>query len=154
LNKGNLDNLTRGVRPALHAADPDTDVLLGLVQRAQDGLRDARSTRNSLTTRFAAAYSAAFWLARVALEASGYRLAGSEGHRTILFQTLAMTLEWNADQWRRLDDLHRFRNRFDYGDVVEVPANQVEAAIAGAQELLEDILRKHPNLSAGATGRR
>ncbi len=135
----------------LHAADPDTDVLLGLVQRARDALSDARSTRNSLITRFAAAYSAAFWLARVALEASGYRMAGSEGHRTILFQTLAMTLEWDASRWRRLDDLHRFRNRFDYGDVVEVPASQVEAAIAGAQDLLDDILRKHPGLSAGAT---
>jgi hypothetical protein len=53
-----------------------------------------------------------------ALEACGYRLAGSEGHREAVFQVLANTLEWDAPRWRRLDNLHKLRNRFDYCDVV------------------------------------
>ena len=144
MNRTNLENLSKGSRPSLHAATPNWDTLKGLVQRAAESLDDSRKTENSLATRFGAAYGAAFWLARVALEACGYRLAGAEGHRTILFQSLGSTLDWDTDQWRRLDDFHRFRNRFEYGDVVEVPEQQVQTAIAAAQELLEDIMRAFP----------
>jgi hypothetical protein len=132
VRKGNLENLAKGARPALHAAEPNWDTLSGLVERAAEALRDARRNSNTLATRFAAAYGAAFWLARVALEAAGYRLAGAEGHRTTVFQCLAHTIEWPAAKWRRLDDVHRFRNRFDYGDIVDVPKSQVEALIADA----------------------
>lgn len=147
MNKENLDNLTKGSKPSLHHAAADWDVLRGLIQRGNESLKDALNSRNSLATRFAAAYSAAFWLARVALEGCGYRLAGTDGHRTMLFQSLANTLDWEAPRWRSLDDLHRFRNRFDYGDVVEIPEQQVERAIAGAQDLLDDVLRVFPEAS-------
>ena len=146
MRKAALDNLTKGARPALHPADPDWDTLKGLVERATASLADARRKVNSAATRFNAAYSSAFSLARVALEACGYRLAGTEGHRVTVFQNLANTLEWEAPRWRRLDDMHRLRNRFDYGDVVEVSVPQLESAIAGAQDLLEDLLRAHPEL--------
>lgn len=118
----------------------------GLADRAAQALADARRKTNALATRFATAYNAAFWLARVALEAAGFRLAGAEGHRTTAFQCLAHTLEWPADRWRRLDDIHRFRNRFDYGDIVEVPESQVETTIADAQALLDDVLATFPKL--------
>lgn len=118
----------------------------GLADRAAQALADARRKTNALATRFATAYNAAFWLARVALEAAGFRLAGAEGHRTTVFQCLAHTLEWPADRWRRLDDIHRFRNRFDYGDIVEVPESQVETTIADAQALLDDVLATFPKL--------
>jgi hypothetical protein len=147
VNKEHLDNLTKGVKPSLHHVEADWDILRGLIQRGSESLKDARNRKNSLATRFAAAYSAAFWLARVALEGCGYRLAGADGHRTTLFQCLAHTLDWDAARWRSLDDLHRFRNRFDYGDVVEIPEQQVERAIAGAQDLLDDILRVFPEAS-------
>jgi hypothetical protein len=147
VNRAYLDNLTKGSRPSLHAATPDWDVLRGLVQRAAESLEDARKPRNSLATRFTAAYSAAFWLARVALEACGFRLAGTEGHRATLFQSLAHTLDWSASRWRTLDDFHRFRNRFDYGDVIDVPEQQVEIVIAAAQDLLVDVLRVFPEAS-------
>jgi hypothetical protein len=42
--------------------------------------------------------------------------------------------------------MHRLRNRFDYGDVVEVPEQQLASAIAGAQDLLDDVLRVFPKL--------
>lgn len=147
MNKENLDNLTKGSKPSLHHADADWDVLRALIQRGTESLKDARNGKNSLATRFAAAYSAAFWLARVALEGCGYRLGGADGHRTTLFQCLAHALDWDAARWRSLDDLHRFRNRFDYGDVVEIPEQQVERAIAGAQDLLDDVLRVFPEAS-------
>ena len=104
MRKQALDNLTRGPKPSLHPAQPDWDTLKGLVERAAASLADARRTANSAATRFNAAYSAAFSLARVALEACGYRLAGAEGHRVMVFQSLANTLEWEAPRWRRLDD--------------------------------------------------
>jgi hypothetical protein len=63
-----------------------------------------------------------------------------------VFQVLANTLEWDAPRWRRLDDLHKLRNRFDYGDVVEVSEQQLESAIAGAQDLLDDVLRTFPQI--------
>ena len=144
VRRANLDNLTKGARPALHAAAPNWDVLKGLTERAINAIFDARRKTNTLATRFATGYNAAFWLARAALEASGYRLAGSEGHRTMVFQCLAHTLEWDDDRWRRLDDLHRLRNRFDYGDIIDVPEGQVEAIVADAQALLDDVLRAFP----------
>lgn len=144
VGKVNLDNLTKGARPALHAVEPNWAILQGLTARAMAALADARRNSNALPTRFATACSAAFWLAGVALEATGYRLAGSEGHRTVVFQCLEHTLNWPSHRWRRLDDLHRFRNRFDYGDIVDVSEDQVETIIADAQALLDDVLRVFP----------
>jgi len=145
VRKANLDNLAKGQRPALHAADPNWDTIKGLVERARSGIADARRKNNAPATRFAIAYNAAFWLARAALEAAGYRLAGAEGHRTMVFQCLAHTVEWEDTRWRRLDDIHRLRNRFDYGDIAEVSESQVETVIADAQALLDDVVRLFPN---------
>ena len=144
MRREQLDNLTKGTRPSLHPAQPDWDTLKGLVERATGSLADARRAANSISTRFNAAYSAAFALARVALEACGYRLAGAEGHRVTVFQSLANTLEWEAARWRRLDDLHRLRNRFDYGDVVEVSEAQLASAVGATEELLDDVVRVFP----------
>lgn len=146
IRKRNLDVLAAMKPPAVHAAEPNWDTLKGLVDRAQQALNDAGKKSNSLTTRFSAGYSAAFWLARVALEASGYRLAGKEGHRTLVFQCLESTVEWKPERWRRLDDLHRFRNRFDYGDIVDVSEDQVDIVIADAQSLHADVLVAFPKL--------
>jgi uncharacterized protein (UPF0332 family) len=146
MNKTQLDNQTKGARPTLHAEKPDLETLKGLVERAADSLKDARNKANSGATRFNAAYSAAFCLARVALEACGYRIAGAEGHRVTVFQNLANTLEWKAERWRPLEDTHRLRNRFDYGDLVEVSEGQLDAAIDRAQGLLDDVLRVFPHV--------
>jgi len=148
VNRKNLDNLTKGTRPALHAAEPDWNVLRGLVGRAEASIADSRRPGVGLPTRFSSAYSAAFWLARVALEASGYRLAGAEGNRTMAFQCLAHTVEWPDAQWRRLDDLHRLRNRFDYGDIVDVSEDQVETMIQDAQDLLDAVRETFPDLES------
>lgn len=80
VNRANLENLAKGPRPVLHAAEPNFNTLRALTERASDALADARRKSNTLATRFALAYNAAFWLARVALEAAGYRLACAEGH--------------------------------------------------------------------------
>jgi hypothetical protein len=93
MRKAALDNLTKGLRPSLHTATPNWDTLKGLVERATESLADARKADNSAGTRFNAAYSAAFSLARVALEACGYRLADAAGHRVAVFQNLENTLE-------------------------------------------------------------
>jgi uncharacterized protein (UPF0332 family) len=132
----------------LHAAEPDWDVLRGLVARAKRAIADAGNRGIGPATRFSSAYSAAFWLARVALEAAGYRLAGMEGNRTIAFQCLAHTVEWDDTRWRRLDDLHRFRNRFDYGDIVEVSGEQVETMVQDAANLLDSVRRAFPELGS------
>lgn len=64
----------------------------------------------------------------------------------MVFQCLAHTVEWGADRWRRLDDIHRLRNRFDYGDIVDVSEAQVETAITDAGALLKDVLKAFPAL--------
>ncbi len=64
----------------------------------------------------------------------------------MVFQCLAHTVEWEADRWRRLDDIHKLRNRFDYGDIIDVSEAQVETTIADAQDLLEDVLSTFPNV--------
>lgn len=140
--------MTRGARPALHAAEPDWNVLRGLVGRAEQAIADAGKRNVGLATRFSSAYSAAFWLARVALEAAGYRLAGAEGNRTMAFQCLAHTVEWDAERWRRLDDLHRFRNRFDYGDIVDVSEDQVDTLVRDATDLLDAVREAFPDLES------
>lgn len=109
MKKEQLDNLTKGSRPSLHPCTPNWQTLKGLVARAKDSIADASKKTNSAPTRFAAAYGAAFWLARAALEACGYRPAGSEGHRVAVFQNLANTLDWDASRWRPLDDMHKLR---------------------------------------------
>lgn len=148
VNRRNLDNLTRGARPVLHAAEPNWNVLRGLVARAEISIDDASKRGISLATRFSSAYSAAFWLARVALESAGYRLAGADGHRKMAFQCLANTVEWHESRWRRLDELHRLRNRFDYGDIVDVSVDQVETMIRDAQDLLTAVRGAFPELAA------
>src|ERR1700680_5340382 len=107
MNKAQLDNQTKGARPTLHAEKPHWETLKGLVERAADSLKDARNKANSGATRFNAAYSAAFCLARVALEACGYRIAGAEGHRMTVFQNLANTLAWKAEPWRAVERKHQ-----------------------------------------------
>ena len=62
----------------------------------------------------------------------------------MVFQCLAHTVEWESNRSRRLDDIHRLRHRFDYGDIVDVSEEQVETTIADAQALLEDIVRAFP----------
>ena len=49
-------------------------------------------------------------------------------------------------RWRRLDDIHKLRNRFDYGDIIDVPGVQVETLIADAETLLADVLKAFPTL--------
>jgi hypothetical protein len=148
MKKEQLDNLTKGSRPSLHPHPPDWRTLKALVIRATASLADARNATNSVSTRFTAAYSAAFWLARVALEACGYRPTGSEGHRVAVFQCLANTLEWEASRWRRLDNLHKLRNRFDYGDIIDIAMEQLENALEGAEDLLEDVTKTFPELKS------
>jgi len=62
----------------------------------------------------------------------------------MVFQCLAHTLEWGNDRWRRLDDLHRLRNRFDYGDIIDVSEDQVATLISDAEVLLDDIVDTFP----------
>jgi uncharacterized protein (UPF0332 family) len=91
----------------------------------------------------------AFWLARVALESAGYRLAGVDGHRSLAFQCLVHTVEWGDERARRLTELHRLRNRFDYGDIVEVSVEQVEVMISDARDLLAAVREAFPELGRG-----
>lgn len=64
----------------------------------------------------------------------------------MVFQCLAHTVEWEVGRWRRLDDIHKLRNRFDYGDIIDVSESQVETTIADAQALLDDVLSTFPSL--------
>lgn len=60
VNEANLNNLTKGAKPALHPAEPNWETLKGLVDRATQSIADARKKSNTLATRFSTAYNAAF----------------------------------------------------------------------------------------------
>jgi hypothetical protein len=108
MRKEALDNLTRGARPALHAAEPNWDTLKGLVGRAAEGLEDARQFRNTVQCRLR---RAAFYLARVA--ACGTALPVPKVIAWRCFRILPTRSNGRGHAGR-------LRNRFDYGDVVEV----------------------------------
>ena len=66
----------------------------------------------------------------------------------MVFQCLAHTVEWENSRWRRLDDIHRLRNRFDYGDIVNVSEEHVETwgktEIGTRQSISGQILQDRP----------
>ncbi len=99
--------------------------LLALVRR---DLHDSRSADLSADWRFNIAYNAALQSAKVALAASGYRVArGGDGHHRTL-ESLVFTVGAGAATVRRLDAFRKRRNMVEYdhagitsdGDVDEI----------------------------------
>lgn len=77
MNKTQLENQAKGLRPALHMQAPDTETLQGLMERAADSLKDAKNNTSSVATLGGHASSAK----SIRLRRCGWCVRGTVGSR-------------------------------------------------------------------------
>ena len=87
-------------------------------------MADAQSNAISIDRRFATAYNAALTVSTAALAASGYRAAG-EGHHYWIIQSLAFTLQLDAETIEEFNRFRRKRNTIDYERIGTVSEREV-----------------------------
>ncbi len=112
-------------------------------------MADAQSNAISIDRRFATAYNAALTVATAALAASGYRAAG-EGHHYWVIQSLAFTLQLDAETIEEFNRFRRKRNTIDYERIGTVSEREVTEMLELAGNIrgkLETWLRQnYPDL--------
>ena len=112
-------------------------------------MADARVVALSVERKFESAYNAALVMARAALAASGYRTSG-EGNHYWTIQSLAFTLQMEADTINQFNKFRQKRNTSNYEMIGVVSEQEVTEMIALAQELrdmvTEWLKKNHPNL--------
>ena len=87
-------------------------------------MADAQSKTISIDRRFATAYNAALTVSVAALAASGYRAAG-EGHHYWTIQSVAFTLQLDAETIESFNKFRRKRNTSDYERIGMVSEKEV-----------------------------
>jgi len=112
-------------------------------------MADAQVDTISVDRKFATAYNAALTLSIAALAASGYRPAG-EGHHYWAIQSLAFTLQLDAETVEKFNKFRRKRNITNYersGSVSEKEVSEMLELARSLQMALETWLKKnHPEL--------
>ena len=131
-----LDNL---VGKTLEKTTPDAAAIGKLLSSAERGIADAHNGEISAETRFDAAYRAIMQLAKVALQANGYRtLTSQPGHHMTMIQALGQTVGMDRETMIVLDGLRKQRNVADYsGDTVQESA--IEECVMQAESLLSTV---------------
>jgi len=119
---------------------PSDDEIATALRKAAIYLADAGIPSLSPPGRFMFAYDAAHALAFAALRASGYRPDSGRGHRAVVFQTLAITVNAPPQVWITLDRYHTRRNASEYAGMVEASAGEADDLLATARAL-QDLLR-------------
>jgi len=94
--------------------------LRGFLGHATQALADAAIPGVGPSGRFEFAYTAAHALAFAALRANDLRPDAGPGHRAIVFQSLAHSIHAKEALWSSLNRYHTKRNRFEYGQWIEV----------------------------------
>ncbi|GAA4356535.1 hypothetical protein [Kangiella marina] len=138
MDKVALDNLVK-INELKHEA-PDQSEFNGLVQAANNKLKDSQSVDLSDDSRFSLAYGAAFALSRAALRYCGYRT----DKRYIVFQCLQHTVGLEKAKWRVLDKCHQVRNLAEYEGYVEIDNQLLKELIEITEELKELVERLPP----------
>ena len=133
-----LENLVRIGQ--LKLEPPSDDEIATALRKAAIYLADAGIPSLSPPGRFMLAYDAARALAFAALRASGYRPDSGRGHRAVVFQTLAITVNAPPQVWITLDRYHTRRNASEYGGMVEASAGEADDLLTTARAL-QDLLR-------------
>lgn len=112
-------------------------------------MADAQANTISIDRRFATAYNAALTVSVAALAASGYRAAG-EGHHYWTIQSLAFTLQLDAETIEKFNKFRRKRNTSDYERTGIVSKKEVTEMLELAKSLrisLEAwLMKNHPEL--------
>jgi len=122
---------------SLKSEPTSREEIRGFLSGALVYLQDSQNLGNSAASRFQLAYSAAHALALVALRAHGYRPAQSRGHRTIVFQTLPLTLGADESIWVTLDKAHTRRNASEYEGIIEASDTDATDLALTAQKLYD-----------------
>lgn len=120
--------------------------LFGVVDR---DLTDCHATGLSPDWKLSIAYNAALQTATAALAASGYR-ATRDAHHYRVIQSLAHTIEADADLIAQLDRFRKKRNIGDYERAGMISEQETKEMIELAVKLREDVeqwlLTNHPKL--------
>jgi hypothetical protein len=140
------DWLNEGRLKAHRTSKNELSEFLALFKR---DMADAQSDTISVDRKFATAYNAALTLSVAALAASGYRPAG-EGHHYWAIQSLAFTLQLDAETIEKFNKFRRKRNITDYersGRVSEKEVSEMLELARNLQIALEAWLKNnHPEL--------
>jgi hypothetical protein len=115
----------------LKAEPPAKAEFDGLLRSGSARLKDSAIAALSRDSKFDLAYNAAHALALAALRWHGFR---SE-NRYLVFQCLEHTLEFEAKEWRVLDEAHRKRNVAEYEGEIDLDDALVDALIRAAKEI-------------------
>ncbi len=126
MTRAEFENLVRAGQ--IRAEAFDQGEFDGLLRSGRARLRDARSHRLSLESRFDLAYNGVHALALAALRRRGYRAA----NRQIVFQALPLTLGVATSVWRVLAKCHGLRNAAEYEGALDIDDRLVLALIAAA----------------------
>ena len=97
-------------------------------------MADAQSNAISIDRRFATAYNAALTVSVAALAASGYRAAG-ESHHYWVIQSLAFTLQLDAETIEEFNRFRRKRNTIDYEKIGAVSEKEVSEILELARNI-------------------
>lgn len=109
-------------------------------------MADAQARVISADRRFATAYNAALTAATAALATSGYRPAG-EGHHYWVIQSLAFTLQPNAETIEVFNRFRRKRNSIDYERIGMVSEKEIQEMLELAKAIrtkLDTLLMANP----------
>ena len=134
-----LDNLV--ATGQLKREPTSREEIAAFLEAADLSLADAQVAALSTTGRFKHAYDAAHALALAALRARGLRPDRGLGHRAIVFQSLAHTIDAEPRLWSTLDRYHTKRNRSEYGGLVKVSDAEARDLLALATELHGRVVR-------------
>jgi len=130
--------------------EPDAEEIAGFMALADRDIHDAQSRELSEDWQFNIAYNAALQLAIAALAASGYRVDRGGAHHHHAVQSLAHTLELDAETVRLFDRFRKKRNVSEYDSVGTITRQEAKEMLALATRLREQLaawLRsKHPRL--------
>lgn len=112
-------------------------------------ITDCQVQELSADRRFTTAYSAALFVATIALAASGYRTQ-QEGHHYWSIQSLAFTMKLDARTISLFNTFRRKRNIADYERVGMVSEEEIGRMLALAKELRAKVVEwlkgNHPEL--------
>ncbi len=97
-------------------------------------MADAQSNAISIDRRFAIAYNAALTVSVAALAVSGYRATG-EGHHYWVIQSLAFTLQLDAETIEEFNRFRRKRNTIDYERIGAVSEREVSEMLELARSI-------------------
>lgn len=151
-------SLERLAQAGWYKAEPTSPAeiadLFSIVQRS---LSDSKVESISDDLRFTAAYNGILTLANIALRASGYRVANTQGHHQRVIESLSYTLTTEAEEtrsrWVRKIKVHsQKRNAASYDAAGGVSPTELAQALKDLQALLlqtEQMLRtNYPQLKA------